>query len=239
VELFRENLIRGQGLLCQALMKAQASSPRLAVTFAALIAVVNTKLPDIGVLLCHRVLQQFKRAYRRNDKPVSAAALTFTAHLINQRVLGEVVALELLMMLLDKPTDDSVELAAAFVREVGATLEDTARAALHEVFVRFRAILQEGDVSKKTQFVVEGVMAVRKAGFEAQGHIAVPPELDLVEEEDQVEHEVRERLAVPLGGLYACSARHAAIYAHVLGLTIVSKAPPVTILRLLSRHGVQ
>jgi hypothetical protein len=50
--------------------------------------------------------------------------------------------------------------------------------------------LQEGKVTKKTQYQVEGLMAVRKAGFESQGLVAVKPELDLVEEDDQIEHEV-------------------------------------------------
>ena len=61
---------------------------------------------------------------------------------------------QILVMLLDQPTDDSVEIAIAFVKAVGATLEDAGRAAMHEVFVRFRAILQEGKVSKKTQYQV-------------------------------------------------------------------------------------
>lgn len=153
-------------------MRAQAASPRLAVVFAALLAVVNTKLPHIGELLCQRVLAQFQRGYLRNDKPAASSALTFIAHLVNQRVLSELVALEILTVLLGNPTDDSVELAAAFTREVGAALESWSRQALHELFVRFRAILQDGAVSKKAQFVVEAVMATRKAGFEAQARAA-------------------------------------------------------------------
>ena len=38
---------------------------------------------------------------------------------------------------------------------------------------------------------VEGLMGVRKAGFESQGLVAVKAELDLVEADDQIEHEVR------------------------------------------------
>lgn len=45
-------------------------------------------------------------------------------------------------------------------------------------------------MTKKTQYQVEGLMAVRKAGFESQGLVAVKPELDLVEDDDQIEHEV-------------------------------------------------
>ncbi len=49
------------------------------------------------------------------------------------------------------------------------------------VFERFRAILHDGQIDKRIQFVIEGLIAVRRAGFEASGHPAVKPELDLVE----------------------------------------------------------
>jgi hypothetical protein len=93
-ELFRENITRGQGLLCQAIMKAQAASLSFTAVFAALVAVVNSKFPEVGLLLCSRVLQQFKLSYRRSDKPLCKTSLEFVAHLVNQHVLNEVVALE-------------------------------------------------------------------------------------------------------------------------------------------------
>jgi pre-mRNA-splicing factor CWC22 len=71
-------------------MKAQLASPTFSPLYAALISVVNTKFPELGELLCHRVIAQFKRAYKRNDKPITIAAAKFLAHLINQGVLHEV-----------------------------------------------------------------------------------------------------------------------------------------------------
>lgn len=47
LELFRENLIRGRGLFCRSLMRAQHASPAFTNVYAALVAVVNTKLPGI------------------------------------------------------------------------------------------------------------------------------------------------------------------------------------------------
>lgn len=67
-ELFQENLVRGRGLFCRALMKAQLTSPGFTHVYAALIAIVNTKLPEVGELLLKRVIFQFRRAFRRNDK---------------------------------------------------------------------------------------------------------------------------------------------------------------------------
>ncbi len=44
-------------------------------------------------------------------QPVLLAAAKFIAHLVNQQVAHEILSLELLTMLLDKPTDDSVEVS--------------------------------------------------------------------------------------------------------------------------------
>ena len=67
-ELFSENLIRGRGLFCRSCMKSQMASPGFTDVFAALVAVVNTKFPEVGELLLRRIVLQLKRAYKRNDK---------------------------------------------------------------------------------------------------------------------------------------------------------------------------
>ena len=53
-----QNLIRGRGLFCRSLMKSQLASPAFTPVYAALVAVINTKLPEIGELLLHRVVTQ-------------------------------------------------------------------------------------------------------------------------------------------------------------------------------------
>ena len=67
-ELFNENLIRGRGLFCRSVMKAQAASLPFTPVFAALVAVINTKLPQVGELLVTRLVSQFRRSFKRNDK---------------------------------------------------------------------------------------------------------------------------------------------------------------------------
>uniref|UniRef100_J3NCH2 MI domain-containing protein n=1 Tax=Oryza brachyantha TaxID=4533 RepID=J3NCH2_ORYBR len=187
-ELFAENLVRGRGLFCQSCIKSQMASPGFTDVFAALVAVVNTKFPEIGRLLLVRVVLQLKRAYKRNDKPQLLAATKFIAHLVNQVVAHELVALELLTVLLENPTDDSVEGAVGVVKECGAMLQDLSPQGLHAIFERFRGILHEGEIDKRVQFLIEGLFAIRKAKF--QGFPAIRPELDLVEQEDQFTHEI-------------------------------------------------
>ncbi|KAJ0489407.1 putative MIF4G-like, type 3, initiation factor eIF-4 gamma, MA3, MIF4G-like domain superfamily [Helianthus annuus] len=131
---------------------------------------------------------ELQRAYKRNDKHQLLAAVKFIAHLVNQQVVHELIALELLTLLLENPTDDSVEVAVGFVTECGSILQDLSPKGLHGIFERFRGILHEGEIDKRVQFLIEGLFALRKAKF--QGHAAVRPELDLVELEDQLTHEV-------------------------------------------------
>jgi hypothetical protein len=49
-------------------MKAQASSLPFTPIFAALTAIVNTKLPMVGELVLVRLISQFRRAFKRDDK---------------------------------------------------------------------------------------------------------------------------------------------------------------------------
>ncbi|KAF5833654.1 hypothetical protein DUNSADRAFT_9964 [Dunaliella salina] len=49
-----ENLVRGRGLFCRSLMKSQLASPSFSPVYSALVAVVNTKFPELGELLLHR-----------------------------------------------------------------------------------------------------------------------------------------------------------------------------------------
>ncbi|KAK9167755.1 hypothetical protein Scep_002946 [Stephania cephalantha] len=188
-ELFAENLIRGRGLFCRSCMKSQMASPGFTDVFAALVAVVNTRFPDVGELLLKRVVLQLKRAYKRNDKPQLLAATKFIAHLVNQQVAHEIIALELLTVLLENPSDDSVEVAVGFVTECGSYLQEFSPQGLHGIFERFRGILHEGEIDKRVQFLIEGLFAIRKAKF--QGHPAIRPDLDLVKgDQDQLTHEL-------------------------------------------------
>lgn len=76
-ELFAENLIRGRGLFCRSCMKSQMASPGFTDVFAALVAVVNTKFPEVGDLLLRRIVLQLKRAYKRNDKVIFTMIVIF------------------------------------------------------------------------------------------------------------------------------------------------------------------
>jgi pre-mRNA-splicing factor CWC22 len=185
-ELIEENIIRGRGLLVRSLLQAQSASPTFTHVYAALVAVVNTKFPQNGELLLRRLIHQFRRAFRRNNKPLCLSSATFIAHLVNQQVAHEVLALEILTLLLETPTDDSVEIAVAFLKECGLKLTEVASRGIHFVFERIRGILSDATIDKRVQYMIDVLFAVRKDKF--KDHPAVIPELDLVEETEQVTH---------------------------------------------------
>ena len=185
-ELFGENLVRGRGLFCRSIMKAQAASLPFTPIYAAMAAIVNTKLPQVGELLLKRLIVQFKKAYKRNDKAVCLSSTAFIAHLCNQQVAHELLAAQMLLLLLNKPTDDSVEIAVNLTREVGQHMEDMNAPIAVAVFDQFRNILHESDIDKRVQYMIEVLFQVRKDKY--KDNPAIKEELDLVEEEDQITH---------------------------------------------------
>ncbi|PYI00983.1 MIF4G-domain-containing protein [Aspergillus sclerotiicarbonarius CBS 121057] len=187
-ELFGENLVRGRGLFCRSIMKAQAASLPFTPIYAAMAAIVNTKLPQVGELLLNRLIVQFRKAFKRNDKAVCISSTTFIAHLCNQQVAHEMLAAQILLLLLHKPTDDSVEIAVGLTREVGQHLEEMSGPIALAVFDQFRNILHEADIDKRVQYMIEVLFQVRKDRY--KDNPAVKEELDLIEEEDQITHQI-------------------------------------------------
>ena len=116
------------------------------------------------------------------------ALAKFVAHLVNQQVAHELLALQLLSLLFARPTADSVEIAIGFTKECGQMLQEVSPSGMNSVFERFRGILHSGQLDKRVQFMIEALFKCRKNGF--GDFPRVLPELDLVESEEQITHEV-------------------------------------------------
>mmetsp|Transcript_10555 Transcript_10555/g.24805 ORF Transcript_10555/g.24805 Transcript_10555/m.24805 type:complete len:659 (+) Transcript_10555:165-2141(+) len=187
-ELFSENLVRGRGLFARSVIRAQMASPGFTHVFAGLVAIVNSKLPEIGDLIIRRVILQFRRAYKRNDKIVTTAAIKFMAHLVNQKVVSELLALHVATLLLERVTDDSIEVCVSFMQECGLALRELSPPGSQAIFERFKHILHEGEIDKRVQYVIEGLFDTRRKKF--IDFPMVLAELDLVDEENQITHEV-------------------------------------------------
>ena len=86
-ELFKDNIVRGRGILARGIIQAQTASPFYTAVYAALVSVINTKFPQIGELIVKRLISSFRRTYQRNDKTTCLACSRFIAHLVNQNVV--------------------------------------------------------------------------------------------------------------------------------------------------------
>ncbi|KAI6661063.1 Pre-mRNA-splicing factor CWC22-like protein isoform X1 [Oopsacas minuta] len=185
-ELFNANIVRGSGFLAHRIILAQQFSPVFSQVYACLVAIVNTKLPTNGELILHRLVNQFKKSYKRKNKNDCVATVKFIAHLVNQGVAHELLALQVLTLLLETPTDDSVELCIAFLKECGMKLKDVSSRAFTAVNDTLRNVLHEGKLQKRNLYIVETYLKILKDGFKE--HPPIIPSLDLVSEEDQITH---------------------------------------------------
>ena len=111
------NLVRGAGLFCKSIMKSQQLSSLFTPVYASCTAILNTKFPALGELLVDRLVVSFKKSFRRQQKSACLASIIFLAHLTNHFVVYEVLILQILFLLLEVPTDDSIELAVGLIKE--------------------------------------------------------------------------------------------------------------------------
>jgi len=110
------------------------------------------------------------------------------SHLANQQVVNELLVFELLELLLETPTEDSVELAVDIMIESGQVLTELAPKVVEVTFEWFKSILHEGKCSKRVQYTIENLFSIWKQKF--KGHEGVPVSLDLIEEEDKITHNI-------------------------------------------------
>lgn len=76
------------------------------------------------------------------------------------QVAHEVLALEILTLLLESPTDDSVEVAITFLKECGQKLQEVSPRGVHAIFESLRHVLHESKLDKRTQYMIEVMFQV-------------------------------------------------------------------------------
>ena len=110
------------------------------------------------------------------------------------------------------------------MREVGAFLAENSPKANATVFERFRAVLNEGTISHRVQYMIEVLMQVRKDKY--KDNPIIPEGLDLVEEDEQITHQIQleEELQVQ-EGLSECSLS-CLLSSWFNGTTDIFKADP-------------
>ncbi|CUG92062.1 membrane-associated protein, putative, partial [Bodo saltans] len=115
VEVFRENVVRGRGLFCDALLRTQQFNPEVTQVFAALVAIVNRKIPRVGLLMLKRLVVGWRQRYRRRDWNGVRNVNIFVGHLYCMNVCSEGIVLAIIDEHLKdlSCTDHDVDLAIA------------------------------------------------------------------------------------------------------------------------------
>ncbi|KAL3520534.1 hypothetical protein ACH5RR_018683 [Cinchona calisaya] len=187
-ELLTENLIWGRGLFCSAILESAVGSHTLAPVFAALVAAINSKYPDVGYLLIKRVVDKLKIAIKRNDKHLLVPLVKLLAHLILQGVVHELLALEFLFVLLQDPTGESIKAAVLLVQQCSSAVGEYSPRGLDEIYQSFRELVLEGNMNEHIPCLIDGLFAIGISKL--KGYPAVCPEPDIVDLDDQVTHEI-------------------------------------------------
>lgn len=115
----------------------------------------------VGELLLKRLINEFIKAFRRNQKDRCLTTARFIAHLVNQKLAHELIVLELLTLLLEQTTDDSVEVSVATIKECGALLSRVVPKGVAGIFDHLRRILNESQCDKRISYMIEVLFQVR------------------------------------------------------------------------------
>lgn len=187
-ELFNCNLIRYKGLFASAILKAQETSPKFTDVYAAILAIINSRIRTVVLLVVHRLILQYRVAFVNNNKPKCLAAARFIAHLTNQEVVHEVLGFQLIDHLINQPTEASIEIVTDFLGECGAKLEQLNPSYLFEVFKTLRDLSLDHEFDPRTHELIDLVHMKRKDKF--RDNPPIKKELDLIEEDDRVTHTI-------------------------------------------------
>lgn len=186
VEFFKLNILRGKGLFVRKLILNQLSSNNYTPIFSSLVAVINSKIPEIGELLATRLVLQFRKYYKNRDVENCKKTSEFISQLANQFVVYEVLLLQILHLLLEKTDEDNLSIVVDTLRQSAVLLQQASPKLLNVIFDKLRFVLQEGLISRKLQMKVEELFALRRNDFRDLNR--VEDDLDLVEEDEQITH---------------------------------------------------
>ncbi|KAJ8884288.1 hypothetical protein PR048_016145 [Dryococelus australis] len=106
---------------------------------------ITTKMMDVE---CN--LESMYWASDRKQMKITDYCTRISAHFLEFSVQAhEILALEILTLLVETPTDDSVEVAIAFLKECGMKLLEVSNKGITAIFEMLRNILHEGHLDKR------------------------------------------------------------------------------------------
>lgn len=202
-DIFNENIIRGRGLLCQALINSQLISISYTAAYACFIAVINTKLPEIGELLLKRLITNYQNVIHNknitlynsithnNQKNILLHTIIFIAHCINRYICHEIIGLQIITYLLENYMNNKeyyIELCIEFIKHVGQRLFDIIPQGMISIFDTLRNMLHNDRISDRIKQQIEELIVIRRNEF--SDYPAIQDCYDLIDINEQITHEL-------------------------------------------------
>jgi pre-mRNA-splicing factor CWC22 len=118
------------------------TSLSLTHVYALLAATLNSQVPIVGRLLVKRLILAFRKHFRRNEKRPCLGDGVFLGALMAVGVCDPVLILEMLLLLLENATSDSLDIALHMLHCAGGPLLTACPRPTNAVFEQLRQILQ-------------------------------------------------------------------------------------------------
>ncbi|KAL5238475.1 hypothetical protein ACI65C_005885 [Semiaphis heraclei] len=132
-KILRLNIIRGRGILCKCIMKAQLASTGNTQIYALFIALIYEEISTVGELILIRCLKQFKNASKTKEKSVFLASVLFISYLISYDVVSPFVVVKLLKIFIKIPSQDSVDATFVLLNTCGYKLDENNKKDLNKI----------------------------------------------------------------------------------------------------------
>ncbi|KAK6465018.1 armadillo-type protein [Scheffersomyces coipomensis] len=193
LDLFKINLIRYQGLLVRIIMNQQLRNISSTAILSSLVSILNSKIPDIGELLINRLILQFRKnvdVRKKNYSFIRYSSL-FICHLVNQRVVNEILVLQIIQKLFETIQGESIDIIVRILCVTGQYLTKNSNMAINSIFQNLMKVLNEQsnyDLKDRSIKQIEMILQIRKNKF--NDYPIVVEELDLVEDEDKETHAI-------------------------------------------------
>ncbi|KAI5960112.1 CWC22 [Candida pseudojiufengensis] len=183
--LWKLNIVRGRGLLVRSIMKKQLQKPKETYLYSALISKINSHIPKIGKLIINRLVLQFKSGYITNNYKLCLSSVTFIGYLTLNEVVSHVLVLQIIQLLLEKPTNSSINLSIELLKITGEFLIENSNAATVMILNRYRDLLQEDEnLDNKTKTAIKNILRQGQSNFRSN-----PPDIiNIVDNWDKETH---------------------------------------------------
>ncbi|CAI4063080.1 hypothetical protein SKDZ_07G5170 [Saccharomyces kudriavzevii ZP591] len=163
-DLFQVNIILGGNVVCRSAVDfvLKKENNQRIPALAALIALLNSDVPQIGEILTKELMLTFVKQFNRSDYSSCENLLQCLSIMFLYDVVHEIVILQILLLLLEK---NSLRLVIAVLKTCGWRLEVVSRKTHNMIWEKLRYILQTQDLSRTLREGLEELFEIRQKHY--------------------------------------------------------------------------